>query len=198
MNILSQRNSRQKYQPSALLASEDTFQEMLINMSSAILLCVYFQNIRIQFPTQCKKDMEKEEYAKKKYNLQTSSNKIYENGTSDIQDINKNKINPLYSKRAYDDVVEPSVSKGYWTEMSSQCIACFRVNFPTDSQKYMLPGCSNSVSDVTEDERYGERRICMKCYHSQHDILEDQTVKNWRGLEIPPKKKKEVFIFGIA
>ena len=65
MNILLQKNSRQKYQASALLASEDTFQQMLKNMSSAILLCMYFQNVRIQFPPLYKKDMEKEEHAKK-------------------------------------------------------------------------------------------------------------------------------------
>ena len=84
------KNSRQICQASALLSSEEIFQQMLINLSSAILLSIYFQNVRIKFLTQYKKDMEKEEHVKKG-NLQTSSNKIYQNRTSDIQDINKNK-----------------------------------------------------------------------------------------------------------
>ena len=47
---------------------------------------------------------------------------------------------------------------------------------------HLLPGCSFQVGDE-ENEGYGKKRICGKCY-------EDQSIENWKGLAVPPKKRK--------
>ena len=59
---------------------------------------------------------------------------------------------------------------------------------------YMLPEFSYSVPDATEEEGYGERRMCMKGYHSQQDILKDQAEKIFEDFEYPRKKKERGFL----
>lgn len=80
---------------------------------------------------------------------------------------------------------------------SEQCPACSDQNLPTGAHKctdcnksvHLLSGCSYPLP-FSQEEGYGQQRLCKNCYIRRENFSEDQAVENWKGLALPPKKRK--------
>ncbi|KAJ8892296.1 hypothetical protein PR048_004876 [Dryococelus australis] len=90
-----------------------------------------------------------------------------------------------------------------------KCFACSRCDFPSGAHACSVCGTpvhaafsKCSIPYDRSEERYGEKRLCVKCADkvrtagnnsSAKDIQEDSAKENWKGLaSLPPKKRQRL------
>lgn len=106
-------------------------------------------------------------------------------GLSIIEKIDRN-INQLITTMQYDEEHACFVCKnGHMPTGAHRCTLC-------NKSVHIIDGCSYALSE--EEEGYGEKRLCQKCFKIKTSYVELNSEENWRGETISKAKKRQNYL----